>query len=113
MTECEPAEKAAMVLAACDRLHNSSGGASDTELKELAVRPISSPVEVRAVTMVTPVVNMASEARNSRCEKLGSLAFCAAFFAGDNILGIWVKYVAAHQVGMDAKEQSLIVPDSA
>ena len=84
-------------------------------MKELAVRPTRSPVDVRAVTMVTPVANMASEARNSGCEKLGSLAFCAAFFVADNILGIWLKYVAAHHVdhvGMDAREQSLIVPDS-
>ena len=46
----------------------------ETELKELAVRPTSSPLGVRAVMIVTPVANMASEARNSRWEKHGALA---------------------------------------
>ena len=37
----------------------------DTELKELAVRPIKSPFSLRAVMMVTPVANMPRAARNS------------------------------------------------
>ena len=47
------------------RLHKTSGGDKDTELKELAVRPMSRPSGSRAVTMVTPVVNWPSAARNS------------------------------------------------
>ena len=66
--------KAAIELAAWDRLHSTSGGLSDTELNELAVSPTSSPLAVRAVTMVTPVANMASEARNSVGEKPGGRA---------------------------------------
>ena len=41
------------------------------ELKELAVRPTGWPSAVSAVTMVTPVANMPSAARNSCEEKLG------------------------------------------
>ena len=63
-----------MDAAARARLHSTRGGCSDTELKELAVSPTSSPVAVRAVTMVTPVANMPSASRNSRVEKLGGRA---------------------------------------
>src|SRR3989344_2367574 len=74
MAQCEPSAKVGKVLAPCDRLHSTSGGASDTELKELAVSPTRSPAAVRAVTMVTPVANMPSASRNSRVEKLGGRA---------------------------------------
>ncbi len=57
-----------------DRLHSTSGGSSETELNELAVSPTSAPPSVRAVTMVTPVANIASEARKSLVEKVGGLA---------------------------------------
>src|SRR6218665_3859631 len=60
-----------MVLAPCARLHSTSGGSSDTELKELAVSPTNLPAALRAVTMVTPVANMPRASRNSRGEKLG------------------------------------------
>ena len=62
----EPAERA--------KLHSTSGGASETELKELAVRPMKLPCASRAVTMVTPVANMPSASRNSEVEKLGGRA---------------------------------------
>src|SRR6218665_45855 len=71
MAECEPLAKTGMVLAPCARLHSTSGGSSDTELKELAVSPTNLPAELRAVTMVTPVANMPRASRNSRGEKLG------------------------------------------
>ncbi len=58
----------------CARLHSTSGGDSDTELNEFAVRPMSAPSGARAVTMVTPVANMPSEARNSCAEKSGGRA---------------------------------------
>ncbi|MCY1365979.1 hypothetical protein D9M69_528550 [compost metagenome] len=67
-------ENAAIEPAALPRLQSTSGGFSDTELNELAVNPTSSPLSVRAVTMVTPVANMPSEARNSRAEKSGARA---------------------------------------
>src|SRR3990167_720746 len=62
----EPAERA--------RLHSTRGGVSDTELKELAVRPTNLPWASRAVTTVTPVANMPSASRNSVGEKLGGRA---------------------------------------
>jgi hypothetical protein len=57
-----------------DRLHNTSGGDSDTELNEFAVRPTSVPSPARAVTTVTPVANMPNALRNSAWEKLGGIA---------------------------------------
>src|SRR6218665_297156 len=63
-----------MVLAPCARLHSTSGGSSDTELKELAVSPTHLPPALRAVTLVTPVANMPRASRNSRGEKLGGWA---------------------------------------
>src|SRR6218665_1637328 len=60
--------------AARARLHSTSGGFSETELKELAVRPTSSPSARRAVTMVTPVANIDRLLRNSAAEKLGARA---------------------------------------
>jgi hypothetical protein len=66
-----------MELAACDRLHNTKGGSSDTELKELAVNPTSAPLGARAVTMVTPVANMPKAVRNSVLEKCGARARAA------------------------------------
>ncbi len=66
--------KAGSEAAACDRLHSTSGGASETELNEFAVSPIASPAGVRAVTMVTPVAKVPSAARNSCDEKLGGWA---------------------------------------
>ena len=46
-----------MALAAWPRLHSTSGGVSDTELKELAVSPTRVPSAARAVTTVTPVAS--------------------------------------------------------
>lgn len=63
-----------MALDARDRLQSTKAGVRDTELKELAVNPTSRPSAVRAVTMVTPVANIASEARNSVGENRGMLA---------------------------------------
>src|SRR6218665_2946517 len=60
-----------MVLAPCARLHSTSGGSSDTELKELDVSPTNLPAALRAVTMVTPVANMPRASRDSRGGKLG------------------------------------------
>ena len=69
----------ATIQAEQDRLHKTSGGVSDTELKELAVRPTGWPSAVSAVTMVTPVANMPSAARNSCEEKLGGWALRGGF----------------------------------
>ena len=86
-----PLENAAIEPAARERLHSTSGGSSETELNELAVRPTRSPVAVRAVTMVTPVANMPSDERNSRAEKSGGLAWWPADRAGD-MRGIYMKF---------------------
>ena len=63
-----------MDRAACDRLHNTKGGDSDTELNELAVKPTRVPSGSSAVTMVTPVANMPRAVRNSALEKPGDIA---------------------------------------
>jgi len=47
-------------------LHTISGGSSDTELNELTVRPIGSPLRARVATTATPVANMPSVSRNAR-----------------------------------------------
>lgn len=60
-----------MERACRERLHNTSGGSKETELKELAVNPIRAPVGVRAVIIVTPVANAPNASRNSSEEKLG------------------------------------------
>src|SRR5258708_15049193 len=52
------------------RLHNTSGGFSETEAKELQVTPYGFPSAAIAVTMVTPVANVPSALRKSR----GSIA---------------------------------------
>src|SRR5689334_12235261 len=45
------------LLALPDRLHSTSGGSSETELKELAVKPRKLPSARRVVMTVTPVAN--------------------------------------------------------
>ena len=47
------------------RLHSTSGGVNDTELKLFAVSPIGVPSAVRVVMIVTPVANVPSALRNS------------------------------------------------
>ena len=64
------------------RLHSTSGGDIDTELKELAVKPMSAPEELRAVTMVTPVANMPNAARKWLLEKLGASALLVWILEG-------------------------------
>ncbi len=55
-----------MLRALCDRLHKTSRGLSETELNELAVRPMKAPFSSRVVMMVTPVANCDSALRNAR-----------------------------------------------
>jgi hypothetical protein len=80
--------KAGSTEAACARLQSTSGGASDTELNELAVNPTSSPPAPRAVTMVTPVANMPSAARNSRDENAGARACMGRGSSWDTVIAI-------------------------
>ena len=49
-----------------DRLQRISGGSSDTELNELIVSPIGSPLAVCAVITVMPVAKLPSVLRRSR-----------------------------------------------
>ena len=51
---------AARLRAFFARLHSTSGGLSETELKLLAVTPTGEPSASVVVTMVTPVANMPS-----------------------------------------------------
>src|SRR5712691_4736440 len=50
----------------------TSGGSSDTELNELAVKP-TNPCAARAVMIVTPVANCARASRNCRSAMAGRL----------------------------------------
>ncbi|GAB1460556.1 hypothetical protein MASR2M50_23300 [Thauera sp.] len=63
--QCFAFEKAARLRAFFARLHSTSGGFSETELKLLAVMPMASPSAARVVMMVTPVVKVPSAARNA------------------------------------------------
>jgi hypothetical protein len=46
--------------------HSTSGGSSDSELKELTVRPTKRPSASQQVTRVTPVANRPSACRSVR-----------------------------------------------
>src|SRR5215469_7578532 len=62
-----PCMKAGAALLPAARHHSSSGGSSDTEVKEFAVTPTGSPSGRTAVTTVTPVANSPNASRRSRC----------------------------------------------
>src|SRR5580704_512989 len=64
-----PGPKATAPLLLFDRHHKSSGGSSDTELKEFAVMPTGSPSGRTAVITVTPVANSPKASRSCRCVK--------------------------------------------
>jgi len=83
-----------------------SGGSSETELNEFAVKPTKPPCGPRAVTTVTPVANWDSASRNRRSETagcggrssgLGMMRPCGRFEAGDGrcILGAGCAAVKA------------------
>lgn len=61
-----------MLLALFDRLHNTSGGVSDTELNELIVNPTKPPLSSRVVMMVTPVANCDKAPR--KCASLNAVS---------------------------------------
>ena len=54
--KCSAFSNAADRLDRVERQKSTSGGSSDTEVKEFTVTPVWSPSGVRAVTIVTPVV---------------------------------------------------------
>ncbi|MNY74964.1 hypothetical protein D3C86_2141220 [compost metagenome] len=60
-----PLLNAGRLRACLDRLHSTSGGFSDTELKLLAVMPTGEPSSAWEVMMVTPVVKVPSAARKA------------------------------------------------
>src|SRR5579862_7642106 len=64
-----PGPKATAPLLLLERHHKSSGGSSDTELKEFAVMPTGSPSGRTAVITVTPVANSPNASRSCRCVK--------------------------------------------
>ena len=85
------------------RLQSTKGGLNETELNELTVSPTASPDAERAVIIVTPVANIASEARNADVEKFLSLAFtipdssgCPARISGKRVGvsgGVWIDCI--------------------
>src|SRR5882724_7188153 len=64
-TKWDDCTNASKLAARSDRLHSTSGGESDTALKEFTVMPTGSPAAVRVVTTVTPVTNAPSTLRSS------------------------------------------------
>src|SRR5258708_7247032 len=64
-TKWDDCTNASKLAARSDRLHSTSGGESDTALKEFTVIPTGSPAAVRVVTTVTPVTNAPSTWRSS------------------------------------------------
>src|SRR5471032_1200086 len=62
------------LLAVVPRLHSTSGGSSETELKELAVRQRKLPSASRVVITVTPVANWPSVWRKWALSKARSSA---------------------------------------
>ena len=82
--------KAAIEPAARAKLHKTSGGVIDTELKELAVSPINLPCAERAVTMLTPVANMPKAMRNSVGANSGGRARSRA--TGVSMVEIYLNY---------------------
>ena len=81
---------AAMLLAVCARLHSTSGGSSETELKELMVTPSRAPSPWRAVITVTPVANWDRAWRN--CLVSNSGAEPHAVRADMGSLHAWVEF---------------------
>src|SRR5947209_8543622 len=72
------------------RLHNTSGGFSETEAKELQVTPYGFPSAAITVTMVTPVANVPNALRKSRgsiveLSLASSLAGSAGCLGGSDI----------------------------
>ena len=63
--QCVPSSKAGRLLAVLARLHSTSGGLRDTELKLLAVIPTGASSAARVVMIVTPVVKVPRAARKA------------------------------------------------
>ena len=53
------------MVTACPRQMSTSGGASETEVKELTVSPCGAPLESSTLAMVTPVAKRLQARRNS------------------------------------------------
>src|SRR5262245_39578067 len=70
-----------MLPAFLARLHSTIGGFRETELKLLAVSPMSVPSIARVVTMVTPVANAPRALRKARSSMVESAAVMRS--AGD------------------------------
>src|SRR5215468_7117707 len=66
MAKCPALWKAARLYARRSRLNSTSGGSSETELKELAVMPIMPASCEAVVTTVMPVAKLPRAWRNSR-----------------------------------------------
>ena len=71
--KCVQAPNAAKLAAESARLHITSGGDSDSELKELTVKPANSPLTPRVVMTVTPVTKFPNALRRSVESIVGSV----------------------------------------
>ena len=75
-TKCDAFLKGRQALRVERLLHSTSGGFSDTEVKEFAVIPCSLPSRPRVVMIVTPVAKVPSALRNSRVLKPSAEVLC-------------------------------------
>ena len=81
------AEGPPALLLALRRLQATSGGSSDTELKELQVRPTGWPSAPVVVMMATPVGKLPSALRNALASKAGAGTRSAAAASGVGVMG--------------------------
>src|SRR4051812_41857712 len=92
------------------RLHNTSGGFSDTEANELHVTPYGVPSAAIAVTMVTPVANVPKALRKSR-GSIAELSVANSLAGSAGCLGASdIRLASKRQVfGRQAKRHASIV----
>ena len=95
------------------RLHNTSGGFSDTEAKELQVTPYGFPSAAIAVTMVTPVAKVPSALRKSR-GSIAELSLANSLAGSAGCLGASdIRLASERQVfGRQAKRYTSIIGPS-
>src|SRR5437588_5084251 len=92
------------------RLHNTSGGFSDTDAKELQVTPYGLPSPVIAVTMVTPVAKVPSALRKSR-GSIAELSLASSLAGSAGCLGASDIHLASKRqvLGRQAERYTSII----
>src|ERR1700730_14247233 len=84
--------QAGNALALRAMLNKTSGGSSDTELKELTVAPRRAPSSVKPVITTTPEANRPSASRKSRSEKARSNAVEASIMRSTSMPGGRIRH---------------------